>query len=105
MGKVDALVEDILLASLDRCILDGEAQLPRDGAALASLAERKRGDWAAHAERLARLTLEILKHWHGLQKRSRARSTWPRRWRSTTSRRSSPTWFIRASSARRRPSG
>ncbi|WP_425317117.1 ATP-dependent RNA helicase HrpA [Stutzerimonas chloritidismutans] len=69
MGKVDALVEDILLASLDSCILDGEAQLPRDGAALASLAERKRGDWAAHAERLARLTLEILKHWHGLQKR------------------------------------
>jgi len=69
MGKVDALVEDILLASLDSCILDGEAQLPRDGAALASLAEKKRGDWAAHAERLARLTLEILKHWHGLQKR------------------------------------
>ncbi len=69
MGKIDALVEDILLASLDSCILDGEAQLPRDGAALASLAERKRGDWAAHAERLARLTQDILKHWHGLQKR------------------------------------
>ncbi|WP_217474949.1 ATP-dependent RNA helicase HrpA [Stutzerimonas stutzeri] len=69
MGKVDALVEDILLASLDSCILDGETQLPRDGAALASLAERKRGDWAAHAERLARLTLDILKLWHGLQKR------------------------------------
>ncbi|MCW3150094.1 ATP-dependent RNA helicase HrpA [Stutzerimonas stutzeri] len=73
MGKVDALVEDILLASLDSCILDGEAQLPRDGAALASLAERKRGDWTAHAERLARLTLEILKHWHGLQKRFKGR--------------------------------
>lgn len=69
MGKVDALVEDILLASLDSCILDGEAQLPRDGAALASLAERNRGDWASHAERLARLTLDILKLWHGLQKR------------------------------------
>src|SRR3546814_4847076 len=69
MCKVDALVEDILLASLDSCILDGEAQLPRDGAALASLAERKRGDWTAHAERLARLTLAILKYWHGLQKR------------------------------------
>ncbi|WP_348658976.1 ATP-dependent RNA helicase HrpA, partial [uncultured Stutzerimonas sp.] len=69
MGKIDALVEDILLASLDSCILDGEAQLPRDGAALASLAERKRGDWASHAERLARLTLDILKIWHGLQKR------------------------------------
>ncbi len=69
MGKVDALVEDILLASLDGCILDGEAQLPRDGAALASLAEKKRGDWSTHAERLARLVLDILKLWHGLQKR------------------------------------
>ncbi|WP_413044139.1 ATP-dependent RNA helicase HrpA [Pseudomonas sp. YJ42] len=69
MGKVDALLEDILLASLDSCILDGEASLPRDGAALAALAERKRGDWTSHAERLARQVLEILKLWHGLQKR------------------------------------
>ena len=69
MGRVDALVEDILLASLDSCILDGEDPLPRDGAGLASLAERKRGAWTEHAERVARLTLEILKHWHGLQKR------------------------------------
>ena len=73
MGRVDALVEDILLASLDSCILEGEASLPRDGAALASLAERKRGAWAEHAERLARLTLEILKLWHGLQKRFKGR--------------------------------
>ncbi|WP_312226538.1 ATP-dependent RNA helicase HrpA, partial [Stutzerimonas nitrititolerans] len=73
MGKVDALVEDILLASLDSCILDGETPLPRDGAALASLAEKKRGDWTAHAERLARLVLDILKHWHGLQKRFKGR--------------------------------
>ncbi|KJH80591.1 ATP-dependent RNA helicase HrpA [Stutzerimonas stutzeri] len=69
MGKVDSLLEDILLASLDSCILDGEASLPRDGAALAALAERKRGDWTSHAERLARQVLEILKLWHGLQKR------------------------------------
>lgn len=69
LGRVDALVEDILLASLDSCILDGESSLPRDGAGLASLAERKRGHWADHAERLARLTLDILKLWHGLQKR------------------------------------
>ncbi len=69
MGKIDALVEDILLASLDSCVLDGEAQLPRDGAALAALAERKRSDWTPHAERLTRLVLEILKLWHGLQKR------------------------------------
>ncbi|MGE7989785.1 ATP-dependent RNA helicase HrpA [Pseudomonas sp. NPDC089554] len=69
LGRVESLVEDILLASLDSCVLEGEAQLPRDGAALASLAERKRGSWAEHAERLARQTLEVLKLWHGLQKR------------------------------------
>ncbi|MFJ4371631.1 ATP-dependent RNA helicase HrpA [Pseudomonas japonica] len=69
LGRVESLVEDILLASLDSCVLEGESTLPRDGAALASLAERKRGDWSDHAERLARLVLEILKLWHGLQKR------------------------------------
>ena len=69
LGRVESLVEDILLASLDSCILDGEASLPRDGAGLASLAERKRAGWTEHAEKLARLTLEILKLWHGLQKR------------------------------------
>ncbi|WP_449434400.1 ATP-dependent RNA helicase HrpA [Pseudomonas putida] len=69
LGRIEALVEDILLASLDSCILEGEDPLPRDGAALAGLAERKRGGWAEHAERLARQTLEILKLWHGLQKR------------------------------------
>ncbi|WP_175651365.1 ATP-dependent RNA helicase HrpA [Pseudomonas sp. Marseille-P9899] len=69
LGRVESLVEDILLASLDSCVLEGETTLPRDGAALASLAERKRGDWSEHAERLARLVLDILKLWHGLQKR------------------------------------
>jgi ATP-dependent helicase HrpA len=69
LGRIDGLVEDILLASLDSCVLDGEPSLPRDGAALAALAERKRGGWTEHAERLARLTLDILKLWHGLQKR------------------------------------
>ncbi|WP_252273843.1 ATP-dependent RNA helicase HrpA [Pseudomonas subflava] len=69
MGRPEALVEDILLASLDACVLEGEATLPRDGAALAALAEKKRGDWTAHAERIARLTLDILKLAHGLQKR------------------------------------
>lgn len=69
MGRPEALVEDILLASLDACILDGEASLPRDGAALAALAEKKRGDWTGHAERIAKLVLDILKLSHGLQKR------------------------------------
>ena len=69
LGRVESLVEDILLASLDSCILEGEATLPRDGAGLASLAERKRGALTEHAEKLAKLTLDILKLWHGLQKR------------------------------------
>jgi ATP-dependent helicase HrpA len=73
LGRVEALVEDILLASLDNCVLEGEATLPRDGAGLASLAERKRGGWAEHAERLARLVLEVLTLWHGLQKRFKGR--------------------------------
>jgi len=50
-------------------VLEGEASLPRDGAGLAALAERKRGSWTEHAERQARLTLEILKLWPGLQQR------------------------------------
>ena len=69
MGRPEALVEDILLASLDACVLEGEATLPRDGATLAALAESRRGDWTSHAERIAKLTLEILKLAHGLQKR------------------------------------
>ncbi|MCU1716380.1 ATP-dependent RNA helicase HrpA [Pseudomonas sp. 5P_3.1_Bac2] len=69
LGRIDALVEDILLASLDTCILEGAQPLPRDGAGLAALAESKRAEWPAEAERLARLTLEILKGWHNLQKR------------------------------------
>ncbi|MHA6494394.1 ATP-dependent RNA helicase HrpA [Pseudomonas borbori] len=69
LGRVEALVEDILLASLDSCVLEGVSPMPRDGAALAKLAESKRGDWAEHAERLAKLCLDILKLWHGLQKR------------------------------------
>ncbi|GAB3394483.1 ATP-dependent RNA helicase HrpA family protein [Azotobacter armeniacus] len=73
MGKPDALVEEVLLASLDACVLDGEPQLPRDGAALATLAERKRGAWAEHAGRLAKLVLEILKLRHDLQKRFKGR--------------------------------
>ncbi|HTO18398.1 MAG TPA: ATP-dependent RNA helicase HrpA [Pseudomonas sp.] len=73
LGRIEALTEDILLASLDSCILDGVEPLPRDGAALASLAEQKRGAWTEHAERLSRLMLEILKHWHALQKRFKGR--------------------------------
>ncbi|TBU92853.1 ATP-dependent RNA helicase HrpA [Stutzerimonas kirkiae] len=73
LGRVEALVEDLLLASLDSCILSGLDELPREGGALATLAERRRGDWSEQAGQLARLVLEILKLWHGLQKRFKGR--------------------------------
>ncbi|WP_145012489.1 ATP-dependent RNA helicase HrpA [Pseudomonas oryzihabitans] len=73
LGRPEALVEDILLASLDSAILADEPELPRDGAGLASLAERRKAGWTEQAERIARLTLEILKLWHGLQKKFKGR--------------------------------
>ncbi|MDK8266091.1 ATP-dependent RNA helicase HrpA [Pseudomonas oryzihabitans] len=73
LGRPEALVEDILLASLDATILADDAELPRDGAGLASLAERRKAGWTEQAERIARLTLEILKLWHGLQKKFKGR--------------------------------
>ncbi|MEH3024388.1 MAG: ATP-dependent RNA helicase HrpA [Pseudomonas oryzihabitans] len=73
LGRPEALVEDLLLASLDAAILADQAELPRDGAGLASLAERRKAGWTEQAERLARLTLEILKLWHGLQKKFKGR--------------------------------
>lgn len=73
LGRIEALAEDILLASVDSCVLQGVEPLPRDGASLAQLAENKRGDWTEHAQSLAKRALEILKLWHGLQKRFKGR--------------------------------
>lgn len=73
LGRVDALVEDILLASLDSSMLADISPLPREGSALATLAQQKRASWIEQAERLARLVLEILKLWHSLQKRFKGR--------------------------------
>lgn len=73
MGRLEALVEDILLASLDACMLEGLTDLPRDAASLANLAERGRANWPAEANALAKLLLDILKRWHALQKRFKGR--------------------------------
>lgn len=72
-GRVEALVEDILLASLDSSILEGEKELPRDGQGLSVLAEHKSSEWAPEAERVTRLVLEILRLAHDLQKRFKGR--------------------------------
>ena len=73
LGRVDSLVEDILLASLDSALLDGEDALPRSGEALAALAGRRLAQWAPQAQVLAALVLEILKRHHALQKHFRGR--------------------------------
>lgn len=73
LGRPETLVEDILLASIDLCVLQDEEVLPREGAALAALAERKRGAWAECAERIGLLTLKILRQQHHLQKRFKGR--------------------------------
>jgi len=73
LGKLDALVDDILLASLDQVVLADESSLPRDGNALAALAARKQAQWPVQANQLARLVLEILKAWQGLLKRFKGR--------------------------------
>lgn len=73
MGRAEALLDDILLASLDSCILSAADRLPRDGEALLALAERYRGDWTEHVERAAGRVLEILRLTHALQKRCKGR--------------------------------
>ena len=62
-----------MLASLDSSMLADISPLPREGSALATLAQQKRASWIEQAERLARLVLEILKLWHSLQKRFKGR--------------------------------
>lgn len=67
-GRLDVLLDDILLASVDETILADEAILPRDAASLAVLAEQKRGAWFDNADLLIRLIANILNLYHGLQK-------------------------------------
>jgi len=66
-GRLEALVEDILLASVDNGMLAAIKPLPRTSEALLNLAENRRSDWPVHAEQLAALTLQILKQAHGLR--------------------------------------
>lgn len=73
MGRVEALTEDILLASADQCMLSGLEQLPRTSDELQLLAEQGRADWADHAQQLCKQVLAILKQWHDLQKRLKGR--------------------------------
>ena len=73
LGRIEALTEDILLASVDRCMLQGLTLLPRDAEAVAKLAEAKRGELVPVAEHLAKTVLLILQRWHEIKKRLKGR--------------------------------
>lgn len=69
IGRLDSVLEDILLASLDETMLAEITILPREASALISLAESKRGDWFENTDKLIKLVVGILKLHHQLQKR------------------------------------
>ena len=73
LGRIEALIEDILLASVDRCMLQGLKTLPRTAQDVAELAQHKRGELVDVAEHLARTVLLILQHWHEIKKRLKGR--------------------------------
>ncbi|WP_205340183.1 ATP-dependent RNA helicase HrpA [Denitrificimonas caeni] len=73
LGRVEALTEDILLAAVDRCMLQDLKVLPRDAQAVAQLAESKRGEFVAVAEHLAKTVLIVLQRWHEIKKRLKGR--------------------------------
>lgn len=73
LGRIEALTEDILLASVDRCMLQGLKVLPRDAEAVAGIAEAKRAELVPVAEHLAKTVLLILQRWHEIKKRLKGR--------------------------------
>ena len=73
LGRIEALTEDILLASIDRCMLQELKVLPRDAEAVAKIAEAKRGELVPVAEHLAKTVLLILQRWHEIKKRLKGR--------------------------------
>ncbi len=68
IGRLDVLLDDILLASVDEAILADETILPRDADSLTVLAEKKRSAWFESANSFAVLVVNILTLYHGLQK-------------------------------------
>lgn len=72
-GRTEALIEDILLASVDRCLLAPLEQLPRNAEQLQQATEQYRANWTHTAEQLAQLVLRILQQQHELKKRLKGR--------------------------------
>ena len=73
MGNQQQLTEDLLLAAVDKVCLSKETELPRDPAQLQERIERGKAELVPAAEQLSREVLDILKTWHGLQKRFKGR--------------------------------
>ena len=73
LGTQQQLTEDLLLAAIDRACLAPGSALPRSPQELESCAARGRAELIPVAEKLGARVLEILKLWHGLQKRFKGR--------------------------------
>ena len=69
LGTQQQLMDDLLLAALDRACLADQQTLPRDPQALQACAEAGRAALVGIAEKLSVEVLAILKSWHGIQKR------------------------------------
>lgn len=73
LGTQQQLTEDLLLAAIDRACLAPGSALPRSPQELESCAARGRAELIPVAEKLGARVLEIMKLWHGLQKRFKGR--------------------------------
>ena len=72
-GRPEALIEDILLASLDHCMLEPQASLPRTAEQLQQIIAQHKADWSTVAEQLTQRVLLILQRQHELKKRLKGR--------------------------------
>lgn len=67
VGKVDDLLDDFLIATIQKHFLSGQA-VPASAETFDALIERGRADWVHVAESMAGALLALLKHYHSLSK-------------------------------------
>ena len=67
VGKVEDLLDDFLIATIQRHFLSEQAQ-PTSAEAFDALIERGRADWVSVAESMAGALLALLKQYHSLSK-------------------------------------
>lgn len=73
LGRVEALAEDVLLATADNLVLATLETLPRESGAVLQLAAQQRGNVVTQAEQLLARVKDSLQRWHELKKRLKGR--------------------------------